>query len=339
MTGNSDTNSIRGRWAKASCHVPGSGHLERSIPCQDRAGAWVSPRPCLIVLDGRGSARLSHLGAAAALFALRTAIRNWEEELSALLDAPNRDLAAIGWQGLAQMLYHVAATEQLKLAAWHETQPEKFEFTLTIAVVGRTGIGWLSVGDSPLVVSRHGVMGLATPLEEASFANQTTFVVARPQGRLGLRGGVIPSAGVDAVLAMSDGTATRLLHLSQQVPAPVVAELAKGLASGGWTESLLQDMLKEPAWDGVTRDDRSIALLALRSGTVAMPADSVEESLTEWTTSDDAMETVLPTSSERPLHSRKIPGDRAHWRTCGRIGKRICTVLLQSCKIRGVSSP
>lgn len=273
MTGNFDANSIRGRWAKASCHVPGSGHLERSVPCQDRAGAWVSPRPCLIVLDGRGSASLSHLGAAAALCALRTAIRKWEEELSALLDAPNRDLAAIGWQGLAQVLYHVAATEQLKLAAWFENQADNFEFTLTIAVVGRASIGWLNVGDSPLVVSRYGVIGLATPLEEASFANQTTFVVARPQGRLGLRGGLIPTAGVDAMLAMSDGTATRLLNLSQQIPAPAVTELARGLASGVWTEGLLQDMLREPAWDGVTRDDRSLALLALRTSMVAMSAN------------------------------------------------------------------
>jgi len=220
-----------------------------------------------MILDGRGSARLSHLGAAAALCALRAAIRRWEGELAALLDTPNHHLAAIGWQGLAQLLYYVAASEQLKLGAWHETQTENFEFTLTLAIVGRASIGWLSVGDSPLVVSRHGIMGLAAPLEEASFANQTTFVAASPQVRLGLRGGVLPSAGVDAVLAMSDGTASRLLHLKQQIPADAVADIAKGLASDAWTEAWLREMLKEPGWDSVTRDDRSIALLALHSGT------------------------------------------------------------------------
>lgn len=269
MNGNSNIESTRGRWAGVSSHVPGCGHLERSIPCQDRAGSWVSPRPCLIVMDGRGSARLSHLGAAAALCALRSAIRRWEGELAALLDTPNHQLTAIGWQGLAQLFYHVAASEQLKLAAWHETQADDFEFTLTIAIVGRASTGWLSVGDSPLVVLRHGIMGLATSLEDASFANQTTFVTARPRSYLGLRGGVLPTAGVDALLAMSDGTASRLLHLKQQVPAGAVAEIAKGLATDAWTEAMLRGMLKEPVWDNVTRDDRSIAMLALRAGIAA----------------------------------------------------------------------
>ena len=268
--------------------------MEMSIPCQDRAGAWVSPRPCLIVMDGRGSARLSHLGAAAALCALRTAIRRWEADLAALLDAPHSELAAIGWQGIAQLLYHVAASEQLKLAAWHETQADNFEFTLTIAIVGKASIGWLAVGDSPLVVSRHGIMGLAPSMDEVSFANQTTFVAASPQGRLGLRGSVLPSEGVDAVIAMSDGTATKLVHIKQQIPADAVAKIADGLVSGAWTETLLRDMLKEPGWNSVTRDDRSIALLALRSGAAPKPEFTVNEHLAQATTPNRKSKVALP---------------------------------------------
>ena len=37
--------------------VPGNGHIRREIPCQDASGVWLEPRPCLIVCDGRGSAR------------------------------------------------------------------------------------------------------------------------------------------------------------------------------------------------------------------------------------------------------------------------------------------
>lgn len=276
MTGNSNSNTFRGRWAKASCQVPGSGHLEREVPCQDRAGAWLAPRPCLMILDGRGSASLSHLGAAAAREALRTALRKWEPQLKTLLDEPGHELAAVGWQGFAQMLYHVAGLEQTKLAAWYDTGCDHFEFTLTLAVVGCERIGWLAVGDSPLVISRHGIAGLATPLDETGFANQTTFVVARPQGRLGLLGGVIPSVGVTALLAMSDGAATRLLELKQQTPAPAISELIACAASNRLHEAVLRRMLKDDAWDRITRDDRSIALLSLRTASSAISEDSGE---------------------------------------------------------------
>ncbi|MEI7775747.1 MAG: protein phosphatase 2C domain-containing protein [Verrucomicrobiota bacterium] len=264
MTGSFNPDPESPVWAMASCHVPGSGHLERLIPCQDRAGAWVSPRPCLMALDGRGSARLSQLGAMAALAAVRQAIEKWELELSTLLDQSPPELAAVGWRGLAQMLYHVAASEQTKLAGWYEAKAGEFEFTLTIGVVGTTSIGWLTVGDSPLVILKNGILGLTAPLEDAAFANQTTFVSASPSGDIGLRGGLIPTKGVEALIAMTDGTASRLIHLQDQVPAIAVAEIAKGLASGEWPEDQLESMLKDPSWDRVTRDDRSIALLALQ---------------------------------------------------------------------------
>lgn len=265
MTGRSNSQPLSGLWVKASCQVPGSGHLERDVPCQDMAGAWISPRPCLIVLDGRGSASHSHLGAHAAITQLRATIRRWEPELKLLLDQSNHELASVGWKGFAQMLYHIAASEQLKLAGWYERPAADFEFTLTIAIVGKSRIGWMSVGDSPLAVSRHGVVGLVTAMEEVAFANQTTFVSATPKGPLGLRGGVIPAGGVTGLLAMSDGAASRLLQLKQQIPALAVGELMEGIASSKLRPSVIKDMLKDPAWDHVTRDDRSIAMLAMCS--------------------------------------------------------------------------
>ena len=261
-----------------------------------------------MVLDGRGSASLSHIGTAAAISTLRTAIRGWEGELAALLDTPNRELAAIGWQGMAQLLYHVAATEQLKLAAWYETQADNFEFTLTLAVVGRANIGWMSVGDSPLVVLRNGIMGLATTLDEVTFANQTMFVTARPPGRLGLRGGVFPSRGVEALLAMSDGTASRLLHLKQQVPADSTAEIARGLAPGVWTDSLLRDMLKDPGWDCVTRDDRSLAILALRAGMETRTELSGTGYYDNLSVSGPSVQQVVSIKQDRACRVKKTAG-------------------------------
>jgi len=265
MTGRSNSQPLTGLWVKASCQVPGSGHLERDVPCQDMAGAWVSPRPCLIVLDGRGSASHSHLGAHAAITQLRSTIRRWEPELKVLLDRSNDELANIGWQGCSQMLYQIAGAEQLKLAGWYERPAADFEFTLTIAIVGKARIGWMSVGDSPLTVSRHGVVGLITAMDEVAFANQTTFVSTSPKRHLGLRGGVIPAEGVTGLLAMSDGTASRLLHIKQQTPAVAVREIIEGIASGQLRPSEIKVMLKDLAWDHITRDDRSIAMLAMCS--------------------------------------------------------------------------
>ena len=74
-------------WCGHAASVPGNGHIRREIPCQDASGVWLSPRPCLIVCDGRGSARLSHLGARAAVKAFRSQCAVMEKRLAGLLDA------------------------------------------------------------------------------------------------------------------------------------------------------------------------------------------------------------------------------------------------------------
>lgn len=300
MTGSSDSTTFRGRWTKATCQVPGSGHIERAIPCQDRAGAWLTPRPALVILDGRGSARLSHLGAAAALARLKTMIRKWELELASVLDEPGDALATVGWRGLSQMFYHAAAAEQPQLAVWQEAKPSDFEFTLTLAVMGRVRMGWLAVGDSPLVVSRNGVSGLVTPLENAAFANQTTFVTARPGSVLGLSGGLVNADDIDAVLAMTDGTASRMVDLRNQVPAPAVAQVAGSLATGRWQARHVKELLAAPEWAGITRDDRSLAILARRTRQIPSEAAAADEYAESRTRPESRRLPSYPTNPKSP---------------------------------------
>jgi hypothetical protein len=266
MTGMSDI-EFRGRWRMAACHVPGSGHIARDIPCQDRAGTWLAPRPALVIMDGRGSAKLSQLGAAAALVRLKQAIRTGDPQFARVLDAPGAGLAGVGWQSLSLMLYHIAASEQNSLAEWYGSSPAEFEFTLTVAVVGKHHIGWLAIGDSPLVICRHGIAGLVTPPEPVEFANQTTFVCANPRGSLGMKGGIIPVAGVDSLVAMTDGSASRLVDLQRHVPAPATEQVARHLGSGEWRTKEVRDMLSAVEWDRVTRDDRSVAILTSKRPT------------------------------------------------------------------------
>lgn len=260
MDGTSNHSPIQ--WKAVSGQVPGCGHVERGIPCQDRADAWAGNFPGLMVLDGRGSAALSHVGAAAAKDSLRDIIRDSDRLLASILDAPARDFAEVAWQGLAGVMYHAAASEQLKLADWYQMDAGSFEFTLTLVIMGERWLGWLAVGDCPLVITRHGVTALATEMAAGEFANQTSFITATPGSRLGMQGGVIPVEGVRSIVAMSDGSASRLVHHQNQQPALAVSEIVERVVSKDWEIQELVDVLEDPAWDRVTRDDRSLAILA-----------------------------------------------------------------------------
>ena len=249
-------------WQAASCQVCGSGHRSYDIPCQDRALAWLRPRPALCVLDGRGSAPLSHLGARAAAQALRTLIRRSERELVSILDTDPNELAALAWHGFSHRLYHTAALAQLKLAAQYDRCASDFEFTLSVAVVGCQHAGWLAIGDSPLVACHNGVSGLMAVPETPEFANQTRFVVTAPDLAAALCCGIMSAASLHAICAMTDGSASRLLHLAEHMPADAVRQIMERVAAGCWKSADLRRALRAVSWDHVTADDRCLAVLA-----------------------------------------------------------------------------
>jgi hypothetical protein len=301
-------------WRTVSAFVPGGGHLERGIPCQDRAAAWTAPRPALAVLDGRGSSALSHEGAEAALQALRREIDCLGDRLRAVLDEdPDEGLAALAWQGLSQWLYTVAARVQRELADASGRKPADYEFTLTLAVAGTRRAGWMGVGDSPLVASRHGILFLPRRIESVEFANQTRFVQAAPGRSPGLSGGLIPAAGLDLLAAMSDGAAARLVDLRGQVAAEAVRALGSLLARGELDEPLITAMLEEAAWNDVTRDDRSVAMLARGEGAVQVvpyPTKAEIHSRDSWRhPSERRLERTVEISKTAPteLRDRILP--------------------------------
>jgi hypothetical protein len=249
-------------WQAAHCQVPGLGHRCNGIPCQDFALTWLRPRPALCVLDGRGSAPLSHHGAQAAAKALRTLIRRTERDLVSILDTDHYELAALAWHGFAHRLYHTAALAQLKLAAQYTRCAADFEFTLSVAVIGCQHAGWLAIGDSPLVAWHNGVSGLVAVPETPEFANQTRFVVTVPEPTAALRCDIISAASLHAICAMTDGSASRLLHLAEHVPADAVRQIMERVAAGRWKSADLRRALRAVSWDHVTADDRCLAVLA-----------------------------------------------------------------------------
>lgn len=251
-------------WVGAAAAVCGEGHVDRGLPCQDRALALVAPRPCLLVLDGRGSAALSHEGAEAAVHALSRRLNGLEPLLRQCLDQSSTELARVSWQGASQILYATAAHAQTVLAEAAGRRAADYEFTLSVMVIGEKQAGWLMVGDSPLVVQKRGILGVLHVPKGGDYANQTTFVRACPRASLGMAGGLISVDGLEAVVAMTDGTATRMIHLGAEIPAEVIRQITSMLVrdqvDGG--ADLLSEVLKQTHWREVTRDDRSLAILA-----------------------------------------------------------------------------
>ena len=73
-------------WTGFSASIPGGGHIRHGIPCQDASAVMTSPRPAVIVCDGRGSAKLSHFGAQGAVDAFRFQMSILDPFLVSILD-------------------------------------------------------------------------------------------------------------------------------------------------------------------------------------------------------------------------------------------------------------
>ena len=134
--------------------IPGNGHIRRELPCQDASGVWLSPRPCLIVCDGRGSASLSHLGARAAVRAFRSQCAVMEARLSCILDQPR--CGSKDWHRFCQMMIRTVCQQKTELAEEHNCSEREFDFTIAFAIFGKHHIGVFQVGDGAITIQRNG---------------------------------------------------------------------------------------------------------------------------------------------------------------------------------------
>ena len=101
-------------WIGFAASVPGSGHIRRGLPCQDASAVILSPRPALIVCDGRGSASRSQEGAQAAVKSFQTQIAVFEPMLANILDNDNE--LQEQWEVFARIMYRTLMQTKLDLA-------------------------------------------------------------------------------------------------------------------------------------------------------------------------------------------------------------------------------
>lgn len=264
-------------WRGFAASVPGVGHIRRGIPCQDASLVVVSPRPALIVCDGRGSAALSHLGAQGAVAAFKRQIAIMEPLLANLLD--REKTSPEQWSKFCRLLYRTLHQVQIDLGTERELAPKEFDFTVALAVVGTSHIGCFQVGDGSIVLRQHGKCVTAFAPEKGEFANQTNFLRDGGENRQAFQSALFPAAENSGIAVTSDGPEHMMFHLADMKPGRVFDCFFDDLAGGEFRWEDLMDYLTEREWNNDPRgaDDRSVALVVPEPGAPAVSEPAAEE--------------------------------------------------------------
>ncbi|KLV01450.1 hypothetical protein ABT56_22065 [Photobacterium aquae] len=262
------------QWNAAAEAVVGYRHRIDQQPCQDAALAKSATRPHLVVSDGAGSAPVSELGSQVLVSGLSRLITTVEPLFKTWLDEPVKDKAvtAEATELLAQLIARHAKGVLKDIAADHKRSEKDYRATLLVCVLGQYRSFWLQVGDGYLVIRNSDTQDKKTnrwkiisPPDKGEFANQTCFV----DDRLSLgqvQSGMLDSAGLTGVAAMSDGAAERLINLKNGEVANGLDHISRWLEQDDQIEKSLYSFLCDPGiWNATTGDDKSLAVLAASS--------------------------------------------------------------------------
>ena len=250
-------NSFRG----FAVSVPGNGHIRREIPCQDASGVWLAPRPCLIVCDGRGSARYSHYGAQAAVKAFRSQCAVMEDLLAAVLDGEkwndNR------WLRFCNLMIRTVCQQKKELAEQYQCSESEFDVTIACAVWGKERCGFFQVGDGAIVIRNGEDRGYTLfPPDKGEFDNETRFL--RPEAEINrdYHARLVASEEINGIAVTSDGPEFLMFDLANMTPGPIFNKMFDDCAAGTLSRQDLLDYLTRGCWtqDPRGNDDRSLVI-------------------------------------------------------------------------------
>ncbi|MGN0880011.1 MAG: PP2C family serine/threonine-protein phosphatase, partial [Oligosphaeraceae bacterium] len=252
---------VRPRWSALAASIPGSGHIRRAIPCQDASLAILSPRPALIVCDGRGSAQRSHDGAQAAVRAFKSQIAVFEPMLASILDSPDDRSSA--WLQFSRIIYRTLMQVKLDLAEQHSLPEREFDFTVAFAIAGSHHIGCFQVGDGAIVLRQDDVCRTAFRPDKGEFANQTQFLREHGEEHGNFQARLFAADANSGIAITSDGPEHLMFHLASMTPGPIFPHLFDELQAQNLSWQDLMDYLTRREWNDDPRgtDDRSLALL------------------------------------------------------------------------------
>lgn len=249
-------------WTGFAASIPGGGHIRHGIPCQDASAVMTSPRPAVIVCDGRGSAKLSHFGAQGAVDAFRFQMSILDPFLVSILDGEEEKPDQ--WIKFCRIMYRTLMQVKYDLAEKHNEEEKEFDCTVAFAIAGEKHIGCFQVGDGSIVVRQNGVCKTVFLPEKGEFANQTHFL--RPGGEEQMKFQyALLDAGVNSGIAItSDGPEHLMFRLADMTPGKIFDMFLEDLRKEELCKQDLMDYLTRREWADDPRgsDDRSLALLA-----------------------------------------------------------------------------
>ncbi len=303
-------------WTGFAVSIPGSAHIRRELPCQDASAAVTSPRPALIVCDGRGSASRSQEGAQAAVKAFQTQAAIFEPMLESILDseAPGDEQ----WQMFARILYRTLMQVKLDLAAAQGVPEKEFDFTVACAVVGTQHIGCFQVGDGAIVLRQNGVTQMAFPMDKGEFANQTSFLRENGECRGKFHAQLFSAQENTGLAITSDGPEHLMFNLKEMTPGKIFGCMMDDLHEQSLCRQDLLDYLTRRDWEKDPRggDDRSIAILVpcvYPAPAPAVPAEQQPQNETsaqeptETTTNDAAIPETPASDNESSNETTEAP--------------------------------
>ena len=255
------TNTLAHKWNGFAVSIPGFGHIRTEIPCQDASAVITSPREALIVCDGRGSAKLSQLGAQGAVKMFATQIAILDPLIASILDTEEENLEK--WNKFCQIMYRTLLQVKLDLAAQHGEEEKEFDFTVAFAITGTHHIGCFQVGDGAIVLRQDENCVTAFEPDKGEFANQTHFLREGGEEKMKFHSALFDARKNSGIAATSDGPEFKMFHLPDMVPGKIFYHLFDDLMAEELDRSDVLTYLTRNDWNTDPRgsDDRSIALL------------------------------------------------------------------------------
>jgi len=275
-------------WSGFSASIIGSGHIKRGLPCQDASSAVISPRPALIVCDGRGSASRSQDGASAAVRDFTSQCAVFEPLLATILDADEVDAGR--WEQFCRILYRTLMQTKLNLAAEHGVPEKEFDFTVAAAVVGTDWIGCFQVGDGSIVLRQNGIPETAFLPDKGEFTNQTHFLRENGEVKGKFHAKLFSAKENSGIAITSDGPEHLMFNLATMTPGKIFNMFFDDMQSRSLTKQDIMDYLTRREWDKDPRgqDDRSIAILAPEHRQLdAVPQQATPDNAVQRPESDD----------------------------------------------------
>ena len=319
-------------WQGYAASIPGSGHIRRETPCQDASAVILTPRPALIVCDGRGSAKLSHLGAIKAVKAFKTQCAVLEPFLANILDLENGSEEQ--WQKFCQIMYRTLAQAKIELSEEHNASENEFDFTVAFAVSGSCNIGTFQVGDGAIVLRQNGVCQTAFTPEKGDFANQTQFLRVGGENKLQFQAKLFPASTNSGIAATSDGPEHLMFKLPEMIPGKIFDAMFDDMRADRFCRQDILDYLTNRKWDNDPRgtDDRSLAVMIPCFEDSQCDYPEQEVFVKEEITSGEA-EQKEPEIAPVQIPPAQIPNEQQK-KTPGKCKKKLHILLV--CVITGV---